>query len=243
MTDAFQEVEESLRNERAAKLWKRAFPWVVVGVVAIVGAVGISEFLRWQHTTVVEKDATQFAAAVKSLQESDMAGAKTKLEAIAKDNDGYGVLANNVLAGVEDEQTKDAAAMAKRLEAAAKGDSAMNDVSLLKLAYVKADSITLAELTTLVKPLVDGGGTGSALARELIAAKTLESGDVETARRSFQQLTLDLDAPQAMKQRVQQIIYALPPAKVDAAPATAPAATPAPATAPAPAKPEQAKPQ
>jgi hypothetical protein len=112
----------------------------------------------------------------------------------------------------------------------------MGDLATLKLAYAKADTAPLTELETTAKPLIDKGGHIGALARELVAAKALASGEVERARTEYQALSLEIDAPSQMKLRVQQVLGTLP-AKAAAA-ATPPAATTPAATTP-PATPAQ----
>ena len=128
-----------------------------------------------------------------------------------------------------------AAVEAHLATAAAADKGVMGDLAVLKLAYAKADAATLAELETLLKPLLDSTGQSTALARELIGAKALAEGNVDRARSEFEALALDLEAPRGVQARVQQALATLPARKIDLdaptvpAPA-APAATPAPAT-------------
>ena len=123
---------------------------------------------------------------------------------------------------------------------------------MLKLAYTKADTSSLADLEKILKPLLDRTGQATAMAKELIGAKALAEGDIERARTEFEALSLDLEAPRGVQARVQQALATLPQRKINLdAPgvpsATPPAAaspqatTPAPApAAPAPTAPAQA---
>lgn len=231
MTDAFEEVEESLRREKATQLWNRLWPWLATAVVALLVGVGGWEAWKWQRGLGIEKDANIFGAGMDALQANNFDAAKKSFAELGSKQGGFAVLADNMLAGIAAEVNKDNKAAGDALAAAAARDKGLaGRIATLKLAYLKADTDDLATLTKLVQPVVDGGGAESALARELLAAKALAGGDVERARRDFQQLQLDLDAPQEMKRRVSQILVALP-AKPAAAPATATPA-PAPATAP-----------
>jgi len=233
VTDAFEEVEESLRQDKAAQIWKKVWPLLLGAAIAVVAVVGGLEYLRWQKAEATEKSGAIFSRGTTALEKEDLAGAKTAFAELAGGKDGFAVLANHTLAGIEKELSGDQALIATHLSAAAAADSGvMSDIAVLKLAYLKADTVDLAELTKIVDPLIKKGGTLGAMSRELLAAKMLATGDVEGARRDFQALALDLDAPQNMKQRVQQTLMTLP--KAAAAPAAAPAATTAPAPAPAP---------
>jgi hypothetical protein len=137
-----------------------------------------------------------------------------------------------MLAGVERDMTNDTAAVAKAFAAAAEADKGvLGDIATLKLAYAKADTADLAEIETILAPLIARGGQAGALARELVAAKALASGDVERARTEYQALAFEIDAPQQMQLRVTQTLATLPPKP--AAPAATPASTPAPAAPPA----------
>ena len=143
--------------------------------------------------------------------------------------------------GVERDLTNDPAAIEAHLKTAASMDKGvMGDLSILKLGYLKADTATLPELEATLKPLLDKQGQVSLLAQELVAAKVLAGGDVDRARDMFETLSVDVNAPQAMRQRVSQVLATLPARKVDLdAPTTPQATTPTtpPATTPAPAAP------
>lgn len=237
MTDAFEEVEEGLRRDKAAELWYKFAPWLIGILVVLVAVVGGWEFWKWQRAQAIEKDAVAFATAMETLEKGDLAGAKAALAPIAQGDDGFAAISHQILAGLEKELTNDNAAVEGHLSAAAVADKGlMGDIATLKLAYLKADTVDLAELTRIVDPLVRAGGAQGALARELLAAKKLAVGQTEQARADYQALSIDIDAPQQMKTRVQQVLYALP-AK-PAAPAT-PAVTPATGPATAPAQPSQ----
>lgn len=225
MTDAFDEVEEGLRREKATELWNKLWPWLAVAIGAVIVAVSGWEVYKWQRNTAIEKDATVFATGLDALTANKPADAEKAFAQLAGGTGGYAVLAGSMLAdpAVNPDRAKAAAALQT---AATKDKGLLGRLQLLKLAYLKADTDNLADLTKRVQPLVDGGGAQSALARELLAAKALAGGDVERARRDFQQLQLDLDAPQALKQRVGQALLALPPKKGDAVPAAPLAAPP-----------------
>ncbi|HVY89774.1 MAG TPA: tetratricopeptide repeat protein [Hyphomonadaceae bacterium] len=242
MTDIFEEVDESLRQDKAGELWKKYSPFVYGAIViAILGVAG-NEFLKWQRSGEIEKSAKVYDVGALAMEKKDFNGARTAFNQIKNDNTGFSKLAGHMLAGIDKQLTNDPAAIAKDLSDAAAKDpgGVLGDIATLKLAYAKADTGTLQDLQTIVKPLVDRGGYAASLAKEVVAAKKLAGGDVEGARQDYQALSLEIEAPQSLKVRVTQVLQTLPPAP--AAPAAA--ATPAPAqpVAPAPAAPAPAKP-
>lgn len=244
MTDIFEEVDESLRQDTAATVWKRIWPWLAGVIVLSVVGVGIYEFMKSGRDKKINAQGQVYDTAVTALQKPDLPAAKTAFSEIATGEGGYAAIADHMLAGVEKEMGGDKAAIEQHLKAAAADDKGlMADLATLKLAYAKADTAPLADLEATVKPLLDKGGHIAALARELVAAKALAGGDVERARTEYQALSLEIDAPEQLKIRVQRVLGTLP---AKAAAAATPAATPASATptppaapAPAPAQPGQ----
>ena len=235
MNDVFKEVEESLREETIGRWWKRWSPLVYGAIAAAVVGVGVYEFMRSQRADAVNRAALTYDAGFVALQAGDLPTARARFSELSKSDTGFAVLAGNMLARVERDLTNDPAAIEGYLKAAATTDKGvLGDLSILKLGYLKADTSTLPELQAALKPVLDKEGQVSLLAKEIIAAKMLATGDVEGARDQFEALSVDLDSPQAMRQRVQQVLATLPARAVNLdAPAAAPATTTTPAVTPA----------
>ena len=235
MNDVFKEVEESLREETLAKWWKRWSFIVYAAIAAAVIGVGVYEFMRSQRADAINRAAMTYDAGFVALQSGDLPTARVRFSELSKSDTGFAVLAGNMLARVERELTNDPAAIEAHLKTAAAADKGvLGDLSILKLGYLKADTSTLPELEATLKPLLDKETQASLLAKELIAAKILTGGDVERARDMFETLSVDINAPQAMRQRVTQVLATLPARTVNLdAPAAAPSTTTTPATTPA----------
>ena len=84
-------------------------------------------------------------------------------------------------------------------------------LALIKSAYLKADASSRAELEVMLSPLALDTGPFGALAKELIAAKALQEGDIEFARREFGFLRLAQNVPPGVVTRARQALEALPP--------------------------------
>jgi hypothetical protein len=246
VTDVFEEVDQSLRQESTLKWWKRLWPILAAAFVAMVVFVGVWEFMKEQRKQAVEADAKVFDTATTALQKPDLPAARQAFVQLGQGNGGFAAISNLMAAQVEAQTANDPAAIELALKAAAEKDkNLLGSIATLKLAYLKADAAKLEELEAIVKPVIDKGGYAGALARELVAAKALDAGNIDRARSEFQVLSLEIDAPEAMKQRANQALLALPKSATPAAPAAAapaaaaPAApaTSAPATPAAPAKP------
>lgn len=231
MNDVFQEVEQSLREETLAKWWKRWSPFIYALVAIIVVAVAVWEFMRFQRSQAIAAAAATYDAGFVALEQNDLATARARFAELANNDTGFAVLAGHMLAGIERELTDDPAAIEAHLKAAAAADTGvMGDLALLKLGYLTADTATRAELEASLKPLLDKTGQTSLLAKELIAAKALAEGDIDFARDTFETLSVDLNAPLAMRDRIGRALATLPARQVNLdAPAPAPAAPAAPA--------------
>ncbi len=243
MNDVFQEVEQSLREESLAKAWKRWAPFVYGAVAVAIIGVGVLEFMRFQRDEAISKAAKTYDAGFVALEAGDLPTARARFAELSKNDTGFATLAGHMLAGVERDMTNDPVAIEAHLRAAAAADKGvMGDLAILKLGYLMADKSSRADLEAALKPLLDKGTQASLLARELVAAKALAEGDVDFARDTFETLNVDINAPQAMRQRVAQALATLPQREVnlDAPKPAAPAAPAAAPAAPAPAVPTPA---
>jgi hypothetical protein len=237
VTDIFEEVDQSLREDRLAKFWKAWSLWVYAAIGLVIAAVAGYEIWKWQVASAIETDAKVFGTAMTAVSNEDLAAAKTAFGQLSQDTGGFATIASHMEAGVEKDLGNDNAAIARALTAAAEKDpGVMGDLARLKLAYAKADTVQLAELEATVAPLIAKGGQVAALARELVAAKAHATGDVERARAEYQALSLDLEAPQQLQTRVTQALAVLPPKP---APPATPAMLPAQAPEQPPAQPGQ----
>jgi hypothetical protein len=243
VTDIFQEVDQSLREESVATLWKR-WQWVVYTVIgaAIVGVAGF-EIWRGMRESEIDKSAMVYDAGFAAREKNDLAAARASFAQLEGDKTGFNSLAGHMLAGVEKDLTNDMTAVEAHLASAAAADKGvLGDLAVIKLAYAKADTATLADLEKDLKPLLDHPGPATAMARELIGAKALHDGDIERARTEFEALSLDLEAPRGVQARVQQALATLPQRKVNLDAPGVPSATPPAATTPAAATPATAAP-
>ena len=230
MSDIFEEVDESLRQDKIESLWKRYRPFVYGGVVLIVGAVAVNEFVI--HPAAEKARAAramEFETAEKQLEDGNYADAETSLRAIVDGDSALSPLAANYLAQTLYEGSGDAAGAEKLLEETGKADGTpFQRIALLKAAYAKADKVSIEELETLLGSLTEENSALGALARELIAAKAYADGDIARARTAFNRLKFDAAAPEGVVRRADIALAAIPtpPAEDtgtagDAAPETA----------------------
>jgi len=230
-TDSFvNEVNESLRQDRALDLAKKYGPYVLgIFVVFIVG------LLAWQfwtnHSTgEARRHADAFAAAQALVEAGNLDGAKTEFERLSNEGPrGYRTMARMEHAGILVQQG-DLEGALTGFDAAAESapDQIMRESAQIRAAYIAADTQDFAALRTRLQPLIDSDTRVSYLAKELLAVEAWEAGETDLARETLEQLTLAFEAPDSLRQRAQIALSVLGPAPAtpetpaDGAPAPAP---------------------
>jgi len=246
LSDIFEEVDESIRQDRLEIWWKR-YQFFVYGAVALViAAVAVSEFVIVPRAEAARAArALELETALSELHNGSYAAAETAFAELADGGSKLAPLAANYLAQVRFEGGGDADGAAEALAAiGAVEGSPFDRLALLKKAYFKADGQSMTELEATLGSLVDDEGPLGALARELVAAKAFATGDTARARTEFNRLRFDAAAPAGVKRRAELALAAIPVAEeaepvADAAGKEPETETEAPAPAPAPAESEE----
>lgn len=246
MSDIFEEVDESIRQDRLEIWWKR-YQFFVYGAVAlIIAAVAVNEFVIAPRAEAARTArALELETALSELHNGSYAAAESAFAELADGGSKLAPLAANYLAQVRFEGGGDADGAAEALAAIGAVEASPFDrLALLKKAYFKADGQSMTELEATLGSLVEDEGPLGALARELVAAKAFATGDTARARTEFNRLRFDAAAPAGVKRRAELALAAIP--AVEAAEPVLGAAneaqeteTEAPAPAPAPAESEE----
>jgi len=223
MTDAFEEVEEGLRDDRFRAMFRRYGPFGAAAIAAIV--LGVAGREGW--TAYTEQAATrsseQYARALTAFESGRPDAALEDLRALSVDGaGGYAALATMLEAstlidadptglgggqsgGQSDEALARAAA---RFEDAAQAtnDPLLRDMSRLKAAYLLADSLELSELEARLAPVMERGAPFETAARELVGAAALSAGELDRAREAYSYLTVSLEAPAGVRRRAEEAL-------------------------------------
>jgi hypothetical protein len=212
LSDIFEEVDESFRQDKIETAWKRYRLFVYGGAALLIGAVAANEFIIHPHFAKLRAErALAFETAATQLAEGDYAEAQSGFSDIVDGDSSLSPLAANYLAQTLYEGSGDADGAIRVLQATGKADGTpFERVALLKAAYAKADTASLAELETSLDGLKDDQSALGALARELIAAKAYAEGDAARARTEFNRLKFDAAAPPGLVRRAELALAAIP---------------------------------
>lgn len=232
MSDIFSEVEEDIRREQMAALWRRFGPLLVLVALLLVMAIGGWQAWRWySHNQALDAGA-RYEAALALAREGKNAEARAAFSEIAAHaHGGYAFLARFRAAGELAEQ--DRAAAVSEYDALAADTSnvplAVRDLARLRAAYLLIDSASQEEVRNHVEALAAPGSRWRHTARELLALAALKAGDTKGARSWAEMMIADLELPAGLRQRAQIVL--------DLAVAGDPGAAGAPPEAPVPAAP------
>jgi hypothetical protein len=218
LSDIFEEVDESIRNDRVAELWKKYGAFVWAAAIALVLAVALRVYLNDRAAAAKDARAAEFESALELLEAGNYSAAKDALSAMVAADTPLSPLAAHYLARAEYEGSGDAGAAADVLiGAAANKDDPYGRIALLKAVYLESADLSLAEVRERLASLVGLQSPLGTLARELVAAKAYEAGEVAFARTEFNRLLFDANAPEGLKRRARVALEAMPPAPAEAA--------------------------
>lgn len=206
MSDNFmREIDEEVRRDRIADIWKK-YSTLIIGLLLLVVA-GVGGWRFWEHRQeqAAQAVSSRLEAALKASREQRGDDAEKLLAEIAQQGGtpGYTLVARFRLAA--EVARRDALEGAKGFDALAADASVpqlLRDVARLRSAVLKVDTVPYAELRPALEPLAASGQTFRHTAREMLGVSALRARNFDEAGRWFDQVLVDRDAPQGLRQRV-----------------------------------------
>ncbi len=204
MTDNFlREIDEEVRRDKAADLWKKHGNVVIILLVLLVAGVGAWRFWQFRQLQAAQAVSARFEGALKASRENRAEDAEKALGELARDGGfGYNLMARfRAAAEVARREPAEGAAAFDALAADAAVDQVFRDLARLRSAMLKLDGAPYAEIKTALEPLAAANGVWRHTAREMLGVSALKAANMEDAGRWFDQVAVDRDAPQALRQR------------------------------------------
>lgn len=211
MADIFKEVDEELRRDHAAKVWKKYGHYVIGAAVAVVLATAGYQAWTWWDLEQRTKLSRSYAAAVDLFEQGKTEDAAAAFGELAADGGGYGTLAafNKARLAAEAGDTAAAVEIWDRLAASRSVDPAFRGVATVLSVMHQSDSGDPADLETRLAPLTAEDNGFRPVALELTAILALRQGDRARAREIYTQLADDRTAPVGLRGRASQMLAAL----------------------------------
>ena len=208
-----REIEEDLREERLASIWKRFGPLVIGGAAVLVVGVAVFQFWRGHVQDTNLAAGRAFDTAQELALNGDEAAARQAFDALASDGpDGYALLARFRTAQLSAAAGEsDAARAAFRTIATDPAvDTAYRDLAVLRAAIIGLDAGVNADtLIAELAPLATGTNPWRFLAREATALAELNAGDRTGAKSRLDALVADAETPPGIRSRASAMADAL----------------------------------
>jgi len=223
MSDIFREVDEDLRHEQYKRLWDRFGTYVIgLAILIVVATAGWRLWEYWQQRAAQETG-DRFMAALTLAAEGKHEDAIKALDAVAADGSGeYPVLARFRVAGEK-------AAAGDKQGAVAGYDAIVStpgvpalvrDMARLRAALLLVETAPVADLEARIGALAAVGNPWRHGAREILGLAAWRAGDLETARKYYDEIAADQEKPADLQSRA-QFMLALIKARLGDAPAAA----------------------
>jgi hypothetical protein len=204
VSDIFREVEEDVRRERLEKWWKKYGDYVIAGVSVI--AIAIGGYKLWQHYEEQQrlKASSEYQSAIQLEQAGQIEQAAQAFAEIAKHApSGYALVARLSNADALLAAGRRTEAVAIYMDIAKDENAGLGDLARIRAAWAQADTLSTAELKTLLAPLAQSETPWRYMAREILAYRDFHDGLTRKAQKEYEGLAAASDAPSGLRQRAQ----------------------------------------
>ena len=212
VADIFKEVDEDLRRDQAAKVWKKYGHFVIGAAVTVVLATAGYQAWTWWDLKQRTELSQGYAAAVDLLERGKSDAAVAAFDELAETGGGgYGTLAAFNKARLLAEAGDTAAAIETwdRLAASPSAAPAFRGAATVLSVMHQSDSGDPADLEARLEPLTAEDSGFRPIALELTAVMALRRGDRARAREIYTRLADDRTAPIGLRGRASQMLAAL----------------------------------
>jgi len=207
-----KEVDEELKKERYAELWKAYGNYVIGAALVLVVATGGWQFWTGYQKEQREQAGESFARAAALAEAGNADQAAAAFTELAEDaGAGYATLSRFRAAGLAARRGDMEGAIALFNEVAADSsvDRLYRDLATLLAALHGVDVLPDERLLAQIEPLTDDANPWRYSALELKALLAERSGDTDRAREIFTRLGDDEGAPAGLRSRARQMLVHL----------------------------------
>jgi len=185
VADIFHEVEEDLRRDQAAAIWKKYGNIIIAAALLLVLAVAAHWGWKEYSTRKQLQASADFLSAAAT---TDVAQREAALAKVVADGGAYGVLARFRLAetAIEGGDKAKARAILTEIAGDQSADKALRDLATIQAALLELDIGKPATAADLVKDLTKDGEAYRLSALEITGLAAMAAGDRNKARTNFE---------------------------------------------------------
>lgn len=239
----FREIDEEMRREQIAKIWKEYGTYILGAVLAVILAVAGYQIYTHRRQAAIIASGDAYDAAQRLIADGKTAEATAALEKIAHGGPaGYATLAQLRLgaAAVRAGKTAEAVATYDALAKDPATDRQLADFARLQAAALRVDQADWTEMQNRLIDLTDNANAWRYSARELMALAALKDGQIEQARKFGELLLGERRVPPSILERVKVMLAMLIEKELAATSAAGGTAKPEAPTPGSPGKPAEA---
>lgn len=207
-----REIDEELRQERYAKLWKKYGNHLIAAALALVLAVAGYQGWRTYDVKNRMEQGERFAAAQALAKSGETAAAAEAFAALADDAGGGYQLLARLRAAAARAATGDkpgAIAIYRQLSGDSGYDTVYRDLAVIMEALLVIDDAEAGAIRSRLAPLMADDNPWRHSARELAAHAAMRGGDRKAAGELFTNLARDGTAPQGIRSRASEMLSVL----------------------------------
>jgi hypothetical protein len=203
-----REVDDELRRDQAAQLWRR---WGRIGIGAIIiGLIALAAWLFWrnQQTEARGVEGEQMAQSIQKLEAGDLVGADKLLQPLSQSKTkGYRAAAQMALAATAlgKGDTTDAAKRYAAIAADTSIDQPFRDLALIRQTAAEYDTLQPKVVIDRLRPLALPGNAFFGSAGEMSAIAYMRLGQPKVAGTMFAAMAGDPGVPESMRSRAVQL--------------------------------------
>lgn len=200
-----KEVDQELAEDRQWEMFRKYGPAAIGAGLAIIAAVGAVQIWNARQDSVAKKEALQFKSAVDLLDDNAASGREALDKIFDDQGGGYSVLAEfRRAASFAKAGERTAAIVAfQKIYKDGGAPKRLRELARVRAGYLALDDGRDAVLGHL-GDLPDAGGALSYYASEVAGLAAIEARDYESALSIFRRMSVDLDAPAALRQRAEE---------------------------------------
>ena len=205
----FREVSEDLRNERFKQLWDR-FGVYLIGLVVllILGTAAYVGYDYWQGQRAA-RSGDRFLAALQLADAKKPDAALKSLDALEKNGTGdYPDLARMRAAGILADQGKAGQAIEafRKIGADDSVPLSIREAARIRAGFLLVDHGSYGNVADEVQPLSGADNPFRHSAREALGLAAWKAGDMKNARKWFDMITGDTEAPGGIASEAQMML-------------------------------------
>lgn len=200
----FREVDEEVRSDKVAQIWKRFGNLMIAGCVVLVVAVG--GFKGWQYwqAQLAEKAGMDWYNAIALSEAGKTAEAEVAFDQITNsDHKGYSVLAKLSQAARlgQEGKTAEAVKIYDSVTADSSVDQPLQDLARVRAGYLLVDTSDVSDLASRLSGLEAGNSSWRHAVREILALANVRAGDYKAADEQLNMILADTATPAALRTR------------------------------------------